>query len=72
MNKQYDAIIIGAGIIGAAIAFELSKKGRYPSILAELAESFGMMLVKVEAREFERIRNPFPILTSLQFPSTSR
>ena len=35
--------------------FELSKKGRYPSILAELAESFGMMLVKVEAREFERV-----------------
>ena len=34
--------------------FELSKKGRYPSILAELAESFGMMLVKVEAREYER------------------
>ena len=32
--------------------FELSKKGRYPSFLAELAESFGMMLVKVEAREF--------------------
>ncbi len=34
--------------------FELSKKGRYPSILSELAESFGMMLVKVEAREFEK------------------
>ena len=32
--------------------FELAKKGRYPSFLAELAESFGMMLVKVEAREF--------------------
>jgi len=28
--------------------FELAKKGRYPSLLAELAESFGMMLVKVE------------------------
>ena len=27
MNKQYDAIIVGAGIIGAAIAFELAKKG---------------------------------------------
>ncbi|MGD8881502.1 MAG: FAD-dependent oxidoreductase [Desulfobacterales bacterium] len=27
MNRQYDAIIIGAGVIGAAIAFELSKKG---------------------------------------------
>lgn len=36
--------------------FELSKKGRYPSFLAELAESFGMMLVKVEAREFERLQ----------------
>ena len=32
--------------------FELSKKGRYPSVLAELAESFGMMMVKLEAREF--------------------
>ena len=36
--------------------FELAKKGRYPGVLAELAESFGMMLVKVEAREFERIQ----------------
>ena len=34
--------------------FEFAKKGKYPSLLAELAESFGMMLVKVEAREFER------------------
>ncbi len=32
--------------------FELSKKGRYPSFLADLAEAFGMMLVKFEAREF--------------------
>jgi sarcosine oxidase subunit beta len=27
MTKKYDAIIIGAGIIGASIAFELAKKG---------------------------------------------
>ena len=27
MSKNYDAIIIGAGISGAAIAHELSKKG---------------------------------------------
>ena len=27
MTKNYDAIIIGAGIIGAAIGYELSKKG---------------------------------------------
>lgn len=27
MTKQYDAIIIGAGIIGAAVGFELAKKG---------------------------------------------
>ena len=33
--------------------FELSKKGRYPGFLAELAEAFGMMLVKFEAREFQ-------------------
>ncbi len=32
--------------------FELAKKNRYPSFLSDLAESFGMMLVKVEAREF--------------------
>lgn len=37
----------------ANILFELAKKGRYPSFLAELAESFGMMLVKVEAREYK-------------------
>lgn len=36
--------------------FELSKKGRYPSFLADLAESFGLMLVKFEAREFQ-LRN---------------
>ncbi len=27
MSKQYDAIIIGAGVIGAAVSFELAKKG---------------------------------------------
>ena len=27
MNKKYDAIIIGAGVIGSPIAYELSKKG---------------------------------------------
>jgi hypothetical protein len=32
--------------------FELAKKGRYPGIFSELAESFGMMMVKVEAKEF--------------------
>lgn len=37
----------------ASMLFELAKKGRYPSFLAELAESFGMMLVKVEAREYK-------------------
>lgn len=26
-NEKYDAIIIGAGVIGAAIGFELAKKG---------------------------------------------
>jgi len=26
--KTYDAIIIGAGVIGAAVGYELAKKGR--------------------------------------------
>jgi sarcosine oxidase subunit beta len=26
-NERYDAIIVGAGVIGSAIAFELAKKG---------------------------------------------
>ena len=30
----------------------LARKGRFPGVFAELAESFGMMIVKVEAREF--------------------
>ena len=32
--------------------FEMAKDNRYPSLIVELAESFGMMMVKVEAREF--------------------
>lgn len=32
--------------------FELAKTQRYPGIFTELAESFGMMMVKLEAREF--------------------
>ena len=33
--------------------FELSKRYKYPALLTELAESFGMMMVKVEAREYQ-------------------
>jgi len=32
--------------------FELTKSDLYPPLLADLAESFGLMMVKVEAREF--------------------
>ena len=32
--------------------FELSRTGRYPSVFTEMAESFSMMMIKVEAREF--------------------
>ncbi len=32
--------------------FELTKTGTYPKPITDLAESFGMMIVKVEAREF--------------------
>ncbi len=33
--------------------FELSKTGKYPSLYTEMAESFAMMMVKVEARDFQ-------------------
>ncbi|MBW1705947.1 MAG: sigma-54-dependent Fis family transcriptional regulator [Deltaproteobacteria bacterium] len=33
--------------------FELTKTGSYPERIVELAESFGMMIVKVEAREYQ-------------------
>ncbi|RJR30760.1 MAG: sigma-54-dependent Fis family transcriptional regulator [Desulfobacteraceae bacterium] len=32
--------------------FELTREEKYPRIIARLAESFGMMMVKVEAREY--------------------
>ena len=32
--------------------FELTKTGKYPNLVTKLAESFGMMMVKVEAREY--------------------
>jgi phosphoribosyl-ATP pyrophosphohydrolase len=33
--------------------FELSKTGKYPTLFTEMAESFAMMMVKVEARDFQ-------------------
>jgi hypothetical protein len=32
---------------------DLSKTGRYPHIFSEMAESFSMMMIKVEARDFQ-------------------
>lgn len=32
--------------------FELTKEGKYPHLVTELAEAFGLMMVKVEAREY--------------------
>ena len=32
--------------------FELSKTGKYPAIFTEMAESFAMMMVKIEGRDF--------------------
>jgi class 3 adenylate cyclase len=33
--------------------FELTKSDRYPALISELAESVGMMVVKIEAREYQ-------------------
>ncbi len=32
--------------------FELTKEGKYPPLVTELAEAFGLMMVRVEAREY--------------------
>ena len=32
--------------------FELAKTQRYPSLFSDLAESFGMMMTKLEAQEY--------------------
>lgn len=37
----------------AKAIFELTKTARYPQAITELAEAFGMMIVKVESREFK-------------------
>ena len=36
--------------------FELTKKDLYPEIVTRLAESFGMMLIKLETRELHAIQ----------------
>jgi len=33
--------------------FEFTKSGQYPELISELAESFGLMTVKIEGREFQ-------------------
>jgi DNA-binding NtrC family response regulator len=38
---------------GAKGLFSLTESGKYPPEVTELAESFGLMLVRIEAREFE-------------------
>jgi PAS domain-containing protein len=37
--------------------FELARTGKYPDYIVDMAESFGMMIVKVEAREFRLEKN---------------
>jgi len=40
-HQNYDAIIIGAGIIGAAIGYEMAKKGRRSLNIDMLPFDFG-------------------------------
>lgn len=44
MNRQADADLL----------YEMTKTGEYPPDISNLAEAFGMMLVKLEAREYQR------------------
>jgi len=49
--------------------FELAKTERYPSLFSELAESFGMMMTKLEAREF-RLKQMIEDLEKDKFKKT--
>jgi len=40
MNKKYDAIIIGAGVIGSPIAYELAKMGYKTLNIDKLADAW--------------------------------
>ena len=39
MNQTYDAIIIGAGVMGASLAFHLAERGLKPAILERTGDS---------------------------------
>src|SRR5215216_8096675 len=41
MNQTYDAIIIGAGVMGASLAFHLAERGLKPAILERKVSSSG-------------------------------
>lgn len=45
-SAQYDQLDVDK-------LFDMAKDSRYPGLFTELAESIGMMMVKVEAREFQ-------------------
>ena len=41
MNPSYDAIVIGAGVMGASIAFHLAERGLRPCILERKVTASG-------------------------------
>lgn len=49
--------------------FELTKSGQYPPLITRLAESFGMMAVKVEAREYRLEQIIEELYNVSQFPT---
>ena len=54
MNSSFKKIASGKyDKKGVERLFELSKSGRYPHIFSEMTESFSMMMIKVEARDFQ-------------------
>ena len=50
MKKRYDAIIIGAGVIGAAIAFQLAEQG-YKTLNIDRLPAAGYEIGRASCRE---------------------
>jgi flavin-dependent dehydrogenase len=47
MTQTYDAIVIGAGVMGASLAFHLAERGLKPAILERKVTASGASLVEL-------------------------
>jgi hypothetical protein len=52
-TKKYPSLFTDMAESDVERLFDLSRTKKYPSLFTDMAESFAMMMVKVEARDFQ-------------------